>query len=212
MAGVVQVSVIVPAYNEELFVGRCLRSLLKQSLAHTEYEIIVVDDGSTDGTVAALSVFSDSIRLIRNKTNQGLPQSLNTGILSARGQFIVRVDADDYVHYEYLKILMMHLQLNHEIDAVACDYLLVNERQDVIRHVDCSAEPIGCGIMFRLSQLIDVGLYDPDFLRCEEEELRKRFERKYSIDKVRLPLYRYRMHEDNMSRDEALMKFYRSKL
>ena len=174
--------------------------------------MIVVDDGSGDGTLDAVQPFVDSIRVFKNSANVGLPASLNTGIRNAKGQFVVRVDADDYVHFEYLKMLMIHLQLNHVIDAIACDYLLVDERQNRIRIVDCSLEPIGCGIMFRLAQLIDIGLYDPSFLRCEEEELRHRFEKKYSIERLKVPLYRYRMHSNNMSSDEHMMNYYRTRL
>ena len=58
------------------------------------------------------------------------------GIKKARGQFIVRVDSDDYVHVDFLKILSLHLQLNHSIDAIASDYLLVNNDQDVIKEMN----------------------------------------------------------------------------
>ena len=155
----VQVSVIVPSYNAELYIGRCIRSLLKQSLSQEDFEIIVINDSSKDNTKNALLPFVGDIVLIENKRNLGLPSSLNKGIKKARGQFIVRVDSDDYVHVDFLKILSLHLQLNHSIDAIASDYLLVNNDQDVIKEMNCLKDPIGCGIMFRLIHLIDLGLY-----------------------------------------------------
>ena len=208
----VQVSVIVPSYNAELYIGRCIRSLLKQSLSQEDFEIIVINDSSKDNTKNALLPFVGDIVLIENKRNLGLPSSLNKGIKKARGQFIVRVDSDDYVHIDFLKILSLHLQLNHSIDAIASDYLLVNNDQDVIKEMNCLKDPIGCGIMFRLKHLIELGLYNAKFLRREDEELMNRFKIKYNISRVAIPLYRYRRHENNITNDKKSMKKYKKKL
>ena len=208
----VQVSVIVPSYNAELYIGRCIRSLLKQSLSQEDFEIIVINDASKDNTKNALLPFVGDIVLIENKRNLGLPSSLNKGIKKARGQFIVRVDSDDYVHVDFLKILSLHLQLNHSIDAIASDYLLVNNDQDVIGEMNCLKNPIGCGIMFRLKHLIELGLYNSKFLRREDEELMNRFKIKYNISRVAIPLYRYRRHENNITNDKKTMKKFKKKL
>ena len=93
------------AYNQEKFIGRCLRSLLNQTLSHGSYEIIVVNDGSTDRTPYALELFHDAIHTITNDQNRGLPASINKGILTAKAQYIVRVDADDYVNTNFLNFL-----------------------------------------------------------------------------------------------------------
>lgn len=208
----VQVSVIIPSYNQGQYIGRCIRSLLKQTLHEDDYELIVVNDGSNDATADVLKPFMGDIRYIVNEENMGLPSSLNIGIKNAKGQFIVRVDADDYVHWDYLKILSMHLQLNHDIDAIACDYLMVNDEQDVLEQVNCLEEPIGCGIMFKLDHLIDIGLYDENFLVREEEDLRIRFLKKYDISRVHLPLYRYRKHKNNITNNLENMEKYREKI
>jgi len=207
-----QVSVIISVHNQEKYVGRCIRSLLKQTFPVDDYELIVINDGSTDNSEDVLKPFTGDIRYFDNGKQLGLPASLNIGLKNARGQFIVRVDADDYVHWDYIKILSMHLQLNHDIDAIACDYLLVNDQQDILDQVNCMKEPIGCGIMFRLDQLIDIGLYDEDFLVREEEDLRIRFLKKYSISRVHLPLYRYRKHENNITGNDHDMQKFQKKL
>ena len=206
------VTVIVPVYNQEMYIGRCIRSLLKQTIPSDDYEIIVINDNSTDNTAAVLKPFTGDIRYFMNEKNEGLPFSLNIGIRNAKGQFVVRVDADDFVHWDYLKILSMHLQMNHDIDAIACDYSLVNDQQDILTHNNCLEEPIGCGIMFRINQLIDIGLYDESFLAKEDEDLRLRFLEKYNIHRVQLPLYRYRKHENNISDNEYFRKKYEKKL
>ena len=208
----VQVSDIVPVFNAELYLGRCLRSLLKQTLAEDNFEIIVINDSSTDNTKEVINPFIGDINYFENNEKQGLPQTLNTGIKNAKGQFIIRVDADDYVHWDCLKILSMHLQLNHSIDAIACDYLVVDNYQNIISYKNCLEEPIGCGIMFKLEHLIDVGLYDANFLAREDEDLIFRFKKKYSVSRVKLPLYRYRRHTNNLTNDKNKMKEFNKKL
>ena len=206
------VSIIVAAHNEEKYIGRCIRSLLNQSMKRDEFEIIVINDGSEDRTQYALEVFGEEVRVSRNPEKIGLPGSLNRGIQMARGQFIVRLDGDDYVSAEYLHLLQLFLKMNPYMDAVACDYLLVDDHENVIARKNCMEEPLGCGIMFRIEQLIDVGLYDPEFHLHEDKDLRTRFLKKYKIHRLELPLYRYRRHEANMTNDLHSMKKYEERL
>jgi len=103
------VSVIVAAHDEERYVGRCIRSLLAQRFPREKFDIIVVDDGSTDRTPAILATFGNSVTVLRNDTNLGLPASLNRAITSTHSKFIVRVDADDYVNSSFLDVLYLFL-------------------------------------------------------------------------------------------------------
>ena len=96
-----KISVIVPVFNQEKWIGRCIRSLLDQRIERSMYELILIDDGSIDNSNYALNLFDDEIKLIKNSTNQGLPNSLNIGINAAVGEFIVRVDSDDYVNENF---------------------------------------------------------------------------------------------------------------
>lgn len=199
------ISVIVPVHNQEKYIGRCLRSLLSQDIPRDNFEIIVIDDGSTDRTAYALELFKDDIRLIRNETNLGLPASLNLGIHAVVAPYVVRVDSDDYVNAHFLSLLRMYLSANLYMDAVACDYLLVDDREEVIARKNCMEDPIACGIMFRTEQLVDIGLYDENFLLHEDRDLRIRFLKKYNINRLELPLYRYRRHESNSTNDVEAM-------
>tara|TARA_E500000178_G_scaffold356695_1_gene437318 strand:- start:10910 stop:11569 length:660 start_codon:yes stop_codon:yes gene_type:complete len=208
----VQISVIIPVHNSEKYIGRCLRSLLKQTKNENEYELILINDDSTDNTESAINPFLGDIRYFKNDKKLGLPGSLNKGIKQAKGQYIVRVDSDDYVHWDYLNILSMHLNLNNNMDAIACDYLLVDDHQNVLSHENCLDKPIGCGIMFKLDKLIDIGLYDEEFLAREDEELSLRFTKKYKIERVALPLYRYRKHERNLTNNKKQMDKFSKKL
>jgi len=206
------ISVIVPVYNQEKFVARCLRSLVNQDFSKEKYEIIVINDGSTDKTAVAMKPFTDSMTLIELSENIGLSGAINKGIGSSKAPYIVRVDSDDFVNEHFLSVLYMFLAENREMDAVACDYLLVNDREDVLERRNCMVEPIACGIMFRTDQLIDIGLYDESFLLHEDRDLRIRFLQKHTITHVQVPLYRYRRHDDNITNNILADEFHKAKL
>ena len=206
------VSVIVPVYNQEQWIGRCLRSLLNQTFSRSNYEIIVIDDGSEDRTPYALDLFNDEIVLIKNEKNLGLPSALNKGIKASKANHIVRVDGDDYVNEHFLFLLHEFLEQNKYMDAVSCDYLLIDDNEEVISRNNCMDDNIGCGIMFKTNHLIEIGLYDEDFQLHEERELRHRFEKKYKIHRLELPLYRYRRHENNITNDHEALEHHDKKL
>jgi glycosyltransferase involved in cell wall biosynthesis len=206
------ISVIIPVKDQEKYIGRCIRSILSQSLSSELYEVIVIDDGSKDKTAYALELFKKEIIIIKNKQNLGLPKALNIGIKKSKGTFIVRVDSDDYVNEDFLLILLKFLRLNNYVDAVACDYYLINDNEKILKRVNCSKSPIACGILFKSHQLIDIGMYDEDFLVNEEKDLRIRFLRKYKIARLELPLYRYRKHSNSLTTDNKKIKTFNKKL
>jgi len=206
------ISVIVAAYNQERYISRCLRSLIAQTIDRDKFEIVVINDGSTDRSSAVLGEFIDEIVLIENEKNIGLPASLNKAIRRARTPFVVRVDADDYVNSQFLHLLHEFLRENKYMDAVACDYLLVDDQEEVLGRKNCLIDPIACGVMFRTEQLIDIGLYDETFLLHEETDLRLRFIKKHRVHRLELPLYRYRRHETNLTNDIAAMEHHRQRL
>jgi hypothetical protein len=94
------------------------------------------------------------------------------------------------------------------LDAVACDYVLVNEKEEHIKRVNAHKNPIACGIMFRAERLISIGLYDPKFMFNEDMDLRIRFENKFTVKHIELPLYRYRQHNNNSSKDEIKKEIF----
>ena len=132
--------------------------------------------------------------------------------MAAKAQFIVRVDGDDYVNANFLNFLYYFLDQNPDIDAVACDYWLFNETEEWLERIDSSQSPIACGIMFRKQQLLDIGMYDETFHCHEEKDLKIRFEKKYAITRLELPLYRYRRHENNITDNAEAMEHHRQAL
>lgn len=215
----IKISVLVAAYNSEAFIGRCIRSLLDQTANNIPYhnnEIILINDGSIDKTKFAINLFQkpkdNRIKIINNDKNIGLPASLNKGIKEASGEYIVRVDSDDYVNVNFLSSLAFYLDSYKETSAISCDYILVDKDEKIIRTVSSKDEPIACGIMFRKDCLVDIGMYDEKFRCMEEKELRMRFEKKYKIDHLNLPLYRYRKHSQNMTNSLKSLNKYKDLL
>lgn len=196
-----EVSIIMAAHNEEKYIERALRSCLNQSVEPSYCDVIVIDDGSTDATARIAAGFGERVFVLSNEAQLGLPASLNRGIRAAHSRFVVRVDADDYIHHDFVRVLSLFLELNGNMQAVACDYYTVDGNEEHLEHVNCLERPIGCGIMFRKDRLIDLGLYDESFLMAEDLDMRLRFERQWPMHRVELPLYRYRLHGENMTTD-----------
>ena len=119
-----KISVIMPAYNTDIqYLREAVESILNQSFK--DFELIVIDDGSTNGTWDYLSSLSDNrIRLIRNKTNIGVTRSLNIGLKAARGRYIARMDADDVSVPDRLEKKLAWMELHPE--TVMCGSAVQN--------------------------------------------------------------------------------------
>ncbi len=200
------VSIIITAYNYGRYIERALRSCLDQSLAKNQYEIIVVNDCSTDNTVAILDNYEHDARIYHLDKNVGLAAARNFGVKKAKGQYVVFLDADDYIHKEMIQVQKLYLEENHHLNAVAIDYFLVDDLESHRERVSAEEKPIACGIMFRKDLLIEIGLYDESFKAREEEDLRIRFLEKFNIYHIPLPLYRYRRHEQNLTNNLDMME------
>jgi glycosyltransferase involved in cell wall biosynthesis len=199
------VSLIITTYNYSQYVERAIRSAIDQSLSSEQYEIIIVNDCSSDGTKSVLDNFTKDARIFHLEENLGLSGARNFGIKKAKGQFIVFLDADDYLHRETLHLQKLFLEENNALDAVSVDYFLVDDRGKHIEHINAAEKPIACGVMFRKDFLYNIGLYDEQFRAREEEDLRIRWTKKYNIYNIILPLYRYRMHENNLTKNAHAM-------
>lgn len=112
-----KVSIVVPAYNEEKTIARTIRSLM--DIDYADYEIIVVDDGSTDGTLPECQKFEASGVKIIHQDNRGKANALNNGIRSSAGAIIVTVDADTTLHRDSLRRIADRFATNPRIGAVA---------------------------------------------------------------------------------------------
>ena len=203
-----EVTVIITCYNYARYLNRAIRSVYNQSLERSKYEIIVVNDASTDETEEILKDYDDVVRAINLKENVGLAEARNIGVRKAFGQFVVFVDADDYIHRDMLLMQYNYLSLDRAIDSVAVDYVTVSEEEVHLEDHSIEDAPIACGIMYRKDLFFDVGLYDKHFKAREEEDFRIRYLDKYNIYRICLPLYRYRRHNDNLTSNQEVMDHY----
>ena len=116
------VSIIVPVYNVKSYVGECVESLCRQT--YTNLEILLVDDGSTDGSGEVCDEYADRDERIRviHQANRGLSGARNMGLDDARGEYIAFVDSDDLVSTNYVETLY-ELLMKYEADIAACAYV-----------------------------------------------------------------------------------------
>jgi poly-beta-1,6-N-acetyl-D-glucosamine synthase len=189
------VSVIVAAYCEEAVIERTLRSLL--ALDYPDYEIIVVDDGSTDRTPALLAPYAADgrIRLLEKRVNEGKAMALNDAIPIARGDIVTIVDADIQPEPDTLRHLVVHFR-HGRVAAVAGNPQVTNTASllakvqatefasivSVLRRAQRVWGRIltvsGAVCAFRKSAIVDVGLFDPD-MATEDIALTWKLQRRF---------------------------------
>lgn len=193
------ISIIVPVYNEERYLDRCLRSLLSQKYLGN-YEIILVNDYSNDHSNEILSNFiqNEKITVINNEINLGIGKSVNKGIRNAIGKYVVRVDADDFVSEHFLQTL--HLgTIDTRFNSSSCDYFIVDRfGKKISKSISWKDNPIACGLLTLKDELIKIGLYS-NKREYEELGVNNYFISNKLINYIPTPLYRYRNHDDNTS-------------
>lgn len=117
-------SIIVPVYNCEKYVRQCLLSIKNQTLDPSRYEVIVVDNHSTDNTLKILEEFENepNFTIIKREENGGLESSRILGFSNARGNYVGWVDADDFIEPNMFD-LMLSKAIDEDLDIVICDYM-----------------------------------------------------------------------------------------
>ncbi|HGF9542707.1 TPA: glycosyltransferase family 2 protein, partial [Acinetobacter baumannii] len=125
------VSVVLPAYNAELYLKEAIDSVLSQTF--TDFELIILNDGSIDRTEEIILSYNDSrIVYVKNEKNLGLIGTLNKGINLAKGKYIARMDADDICLPERFKKQVDFLEKNNEIDLIGTNAIKINNNGDRI--------------------------------------------------------------------------------
>lgn len=124
------ISIIVPVYNTALYLPKCLDSIAAQTF--TDFEVLMIDDGSTDGSGEICDRYSqsDSRFIAIHQSNQGVSASRNNGLKQARGSYISFIDSDDYVHPQMLELLYMTVRQG-DYDFSMVRYLSVNIDQEI---------------------------------------------------------------------------------
>ncbi|MBQ0831325.1 glycosyltransferase family A protein [Marinobacter sp.] len=213
------VSVIVPVYNREKLVTETVASILDQT--YRDIEIILVNDGSTDRSLSVIKNLQQQhpnlIRVI-DQENQGQTVARNQGIKAARGKYIAFLDSDDLWSPDKLK-----LQIPLFTEGVGLVYggvELINENGETTGFDPCDRQIQGHifpqllvknrmtgGSVVVLREALDsVGMFDPEFSAAENWDLWLRICKKYEARLVDTPIVKYRLHQNNMSKDMTLMQ------
>ena len=217
------VSVIIPTFNRASKVARAIASVLSQTIS--DYEIIVVNDGSTDRTSSALTSFGSHIRVITHPQQLGVSAARNTGVKSTTSPFIAFLDSDDYWLPEKLAVQISFF-LEHP-EAVACQTqekwirkgLPVNPKKKHLKPSGdifsqslklCLVSP--SAVMLKRSLLEEVGLFDETFPWCEDYDLWLRVTCRYPVHLIDQTLVvKEGGASDQLSRNHPGMDAYRIK-
>jgi glycosyltransferase involved in cell wall biosynthesis len=224
-----RISVVIPAYNAAQFIARTIASVHAQTL--TPLEIIVVDDGSADGTAAVAEALGCRVMVQRNA---GVCAARNVGILAARGDWIALLDHDDIWLPEKLERQARAVELCPDVACIATDF--VRQRPGDLIGVSCLDDPqygfdsvtvvpvegtilrcpqlgqqvLGAGwflfpsaMLIRRDVLISAGMFRPEQRLCEDVDCFLRLLKKTQLVLVREPLWLWQEHSTNTSRDAA---------
>jgi glycosyltransferase involved in cell wall biosynthesis len=207
------VSVVMTAYNAEKFIKQAIESILGQ--VAIEFELIIIIDGSTDGTLDLVKKYIDErIKLIVNPVNRGQSYSRNLGISNALGKYIAIMDADDVAIPERLSKQFHFLEENYNISICGSNVIIINELGNKIRNRNlpesdleiklrllfdcCVVHPT---VMFRKSDFFEQKLkYDTDFVYSQDFELWSRAMDKLKFYNIQEPLLLFRAgHSSSIS-------------
>ncbi|MBX6378897.1 MAG: glycosyltransferase, partial [Clostridia bacterium] len=203
---------VIPVYNHEAFVAEAIESALHQT--YRDLEVIVVDDGSTDGTPAKVAAFAGRIRSFR-KPNGGTASALNLGIREARGEFIAWLSSDDVFLPEKIAAQVALLDAHPEVGLCYTDFYVVDATGRITGEQKCASLPsreawtrallqFGCLIngsttLIRRSCFDAVGLFDEELLQSHDYDLWVRLSVHTLFGHVPRPLVKYRVHGGNLS-------------
>lgn len=206
-----KVTVYVPSHNYGKYLDRSIGSVLSQSL--DDWELIVIDDGSTDNTLETLQKYRGhpKIRIVAQE-NRGLNVSNNIAIRLASGRYVMRLDADDYLDENILTVLSSVLDRMPDVGLVYPDYYIVNDREEIVEIVrrkkigeedemlDLPAH--GACTMVRRDLLLAAGGYSEDFTCQDGYDLWLKMTARHRPYNVNVPLFYYRQHGTNLTRGQ----------
>ena len=187
------VSVVIPTYNREKTIERCISSVVNQT--YKPYEIIIVDDGSDDKTV----------KIIR-QNHKGAQAARDLGVLNAAGEFIAFLDSDDEWVADKLE-KQIQLVEKHKNSVIYCDCYIVDEAKrkrrywklpggngNIYKFLLIHPGPMFQGLLVKREWLIEIGMFDEKLVAYQEWESAIRLARKYTFWHMKEPLFLYHMH------------------
>ena len=217
-----KISVIIPVYNRAATIRRAVDSVLSQTVK--AYEIIVVDDGSTDETPQILNSYGDLISIITQE-NQGVSAARNRGINRAKGDWIALLDSDDEWLPKKLQYALEFIRLNPQIKIFQTEEIWVRNGRRVnpkIKHKKLSGNifkeslPLciisPSAVVLKKTLFNELGFFDEDLPVCEDYDLWLRITKRYAVGlDERAGIIKYGGHADQLSHSYPVMDIYRIK-
>lgn len=200
-----KVSVITPVYNQDKFIQDAVDSVLNQT--YKDFEIIVINDGSTDKTEEILREYGDKIRW-KSQENQGHAVARNSGISVAKGEYFAFLDADDMCMPDRLELQVDYLDKHPAVGLVYTDYYQIDEEGEITKLISWSGNGAlliqqnyvpGSSCMCRSECLDTVGVFDADTLGSCDWDMWIRISERYPMHRIPKPLFKYRIHSKNTS-------------
>jgi hypothetical protein len=198
-------------HNGERFLREAILSILNQT--YTDFELLVVDDASTDSTAGIIASFADPrIRVLKNDTNLGLTRSLNIGLREARGEYVARMDADDVSLPERLAAQVTYLGAHPEVALLGTRAVVIDDSGNFIRETEMMASLadayfrlqldnvfVHSSVMFRLDAAVKAGAYDDEYRLAQDYDLWLRLASVHNIDILPSLLLRWRRSLSGLS-------------
>jgi glycosyltransferase involved in cell wall biosynthesis len=205
------VSIILPVFNGELFLHRCLESIYQQS--YKNYELIIINDGSTDATKELLTKYHHKSIIIHQK-NQGVSKSINKGLRIARGKYVCFIAYDDWWCLNKLEVELGYIQQNENIGVVYSDYYDVRENElSIVKVPDYDPAPllrhenyINIGATLINKKYLDIvkqitgSYFDEGLTSCMDGDLWIRLSKVCDFRHIPVPLAYYFRHPNQISK------------
>ncbi len=207
------ISVVMPVYNAQKYISDAIESILNQTFK--KFELIIVNDSSTDKSLAIIKSFSKKdfrIKIINNHKRLNIARTLNKGIASAKSNFIARMDADDIALPGRLELQYKLINNSKKTAVVGANVVVINRmgNQIAIRaYPNSSKELKKCFfryspfahpvVMFRKNMFEEVGGYNPKYSPTEDLDLWFKLGRKHEFKSIPEPLLKYRIDEKSSS-------------
>ncbi len=210
-----RVTVYIPCHRYGHFLAQAIESVLLQTMP--DWELIIIDDGSQDQTSAIAASYRASnpskISVITHPQVRGLQVSANEALAIARGLYIMRLDADDYLDENALLVLGSYLDRYPEVALVYPNYIYVDERGNYLgleqrKRIGQEAQLLdlpahGAGTLIRKRALKSLGGYDERYNSQDGYELWLKILHRYGVANVHTPLFFYRQHDESLTKDES---------
>ena len=211
------VSVIMPAFNAEKYIGEAIDSILAQTYKH--FELIIINDGSVDKTSEIVSSYYDKrIKYIDNETNRGIPKSSNNAIRYSKGKYIALLDDDDIAAKDRFEIQVQYLEKKPEVAVCGSYYEVFNENSSRIMRQPLMPKqikarlffenPMGNPTVMMINQIFkkDHLYYDEALKISSDFDLWCKVSHKYDMANLPFVLTKYRDHSSQYSNNTLLMR------